>query len=149
MTRLQFPGPDADVPRPTQLSAPYWAGCARGVVLYQRCAACGRPADVPSWRCRWCGGADLSWRPSAGRGAIYSWSVVWRPRSPGLEVPYGVVIADMDEGFQLLSNLGDCDTEALSVGTRVQVVFRHLSDDVGLPLLVLEGSAAADVSVER
>ncbi len=138
MTWLHYPGPEAEVPRPTPLSAPYWAGCARGELLFQRCAACGRSGQVPSWICRWCGRADLAWQPSAGAGEIYSWSVVWRPRSPGLQVPHAVVIADMDEGFALLSNLGHCDSEALVIGARVQVVFHRLSDNVGLPLLVLE-----------
>ena len=140
MTWLAFPGPGAEAPRPTLLSAPYWEGCARGELLFQRCTACGRAAGVASWACRWCGREALEWQSSAGRGTLCSWSVVWRPRSADLHVPYAVVIAEMDEGFALLSNLGECDTDDLALGVRLKAVFRRLSERVGLPLFVLDGA---------
>ena len=52
---------------------------------------------------------------------------------PAFEVPYAVAIIDMDEGYQMMSNVIDCAIEDVSTGMRVQVDFREVSDDLVLP----------------
>ena len=95
-----------DIPRPypTVVSAPYWEGCARGELLFQRCADCGGITHTPAVLCAHCCSRALSWEPSAGTGTIYSWTTVWRPQTPAFSIPYTAVIVDVDEGWQMLSN---------------------------------------------
>src|SRR5690349_18085744 len=70
------------------LSAPFWEGAVAGELRYVRCAACGR-ADFPaSEHCRYCLEAALEWKVSAGRGSLYSYTVVWRPVTPDFTTPY-------------------------------------------------------------
>ncbi|MEK7839139.1 MAG: zinc ribbon domain-containing protein, partial [candidate division NC10 bacterium] len=39
------------VPQPTPESQPYWDGCLRGELLYQRCVSCGRAQFYPRSAC--------------------------------------------------------------------------------------------------
>ena len=106
MTLLQPQTGKVPVPHPGTLTQPYWDGCARHELLFQRCgdvrtrdahARVPLHATAPS--------QDLTWEKSAGTGEIYSWTTVWRPQMPSFEVPYVAIIVDMDEGWQILSNL--------------------------------------------
>ncbi len=57
---------------------------------------------------------------------MYSWTIAYRPQTEAFTTPYAPVIVDLDEGFQMLSNLIDCDTNDLAVGMRVQVEFHEV-----------------------
>jgi uncharacterized OB-fold protein len=111
------------LPQPTKLSQPFWDGCARDELLFQRCTACGRALFNPVPICRWCRSSALAWERSRGRGTVYSWSVAWRPASPAFAVPYAVAIVDLDEGYQMLANIIGCEPEDLHVGMAVTVEF--------------------------
>ena len=41
MTLLEPQRGDIPRPHPSRWSAPYWEGCARGELLFQRCGDCG------------------------------------------------------------------------------------------------------------
>ena len=58
---------------------------------------------------------------------------MWRPQTPAFTVPYTAIIVDVDEGWQMLSNLVDCDDDAVHVGMRVEVVFHPLAGGPTLP----------------
>ena len=98
------PGPVPFTP-PSPVSAPFWDGLAAGELRYQRCANCGAPVFNPAPLCRACTSTDLDWQVSAGLGTVYSWTICHRPMSPDLVTPYTPVIVDLDEGYQMLSNL--------------------------------------------
>ena len=55
-----------------------------------------------------------------------------RRHSPPLS-PYAVGIVELDEGVRMMSNIVDCDVEALHVGMALEVVILKAADDVGLP----------------
>ena len=76
---------------------------------------------------------NLTWEKSAGTGEIYSWTTVWRPQMPSFEVPYVAIIVDMDEGWQILSNLVGCEHDAVEIGMRVEVEFHEMEGGFTLP----------------
>jgi uncharacterized OB-fold protein len=121
-------------PYPTIVSQPYWDGCARGELLFQRCGDCGGITHTPALMCAHCTSRNLHWEKSAGTGSIYSWTTVWRPQTPAFTVPYTAIIVDMDEGWQILSNLIGCEPDAAHIGMRVQVEFHPVANsDITLP----------------
>jgi uncharacterized OB-fold protein len=133
MTQLQQQSGHIPLPEPTSISEPFWDGCREGKLLFQRCLECGTPNFDPVVACRRCLSTRLEWEESAGLGSIYSWTVIWRPQTPAFTVPYAVAIIDIDEGYQMLSGIIDCDTDVLAKGLRVQVDFREMSDVITLP----------------
>ncbi|HEY6623163.1 MAG TPA: OB-fold domain-containing protein [Acidimicrobiales bacterium] len=133
MTRLGPQPAGIPVPHPSQWSRPFWNGCAVGELRYQRCASCGQALFNPGPICRRCRSRDLHWQVSQGKGTVYSWTISWQPPSPGFVVPYAPVIVDLEEGYQMLSNVVDCDTAEVVVGLDVEVSFCPVAEGVSLP----------------
>jgi uncharacterized OB-fold protein len=121
------------VPSPSPISRPYWDGCRRGELLYERCADCGHAVFEPAPRCRWCASVRLEWARSNGTGSVYSWSVVWRPQTPAFAVPYVCAIVDVDEGYQMLANVIGCRPDEVRSGMRVAVEFHPIGGGFALP----------------
>ena len=121
------------LPRPTRLSRPHWDGCRGGVLRVQRCRDCGHFVFIPQPLCTRCHADALAWVESTGRGTVYSYTVVHRAPRPTFEVPYVVAIVELEEGWHMLTNLVDIAPGAVSVGTRVEVAFRAMSDEITLP----------------
>ena len=133
MTTLQPQQPGIPVPHPTRLSQPYWDGCRDGELRYQRCDSCGLIPARPTSICSRCYSRSFTWETSTGRGALYSWTVVWRPQHPAFQVPYAPAIVELDEGLVLMSAMVGCEPEDLKEGMRVEVEFHPASDTVTLP----------------
>jgi len=133
MTTLQPQSPGTPAPTPSLFSAPYWEGCAVGELRFFRCRNCHQAiADAPRvcWRCHsW----DLAWETSAGRGTLYSWTIVWRPQTPEFRVPYAVALIDLEEGVAVVSSIVGCEPEDLIEGMALAVEFHPSSEDMALP----------------
>ena len=136
MTTLQPQTGAIPLPQPTMVSRPFWEGCQRGELLFQRCKDCGGATWSPALMCSNCYSTNTHWQQSKGEGEVYSWTVVWRPQTPEFTVPYAAVIMRMDEGYDFLSNMIGCDPDAIHVGMRAKVTFHRLSDDITLPYFV-------------
>jgi len=121
------------LPRPTAVSAPHWEGCREGRLRVQRCRDCGAHVFVPQPVCTGCFGDGLEWVESSGRGTLYSYTMIHRPQRPVFEVPYTVVIVELEEGWTMLSNLIECDPEEIRVGMPLEVSFRRMSEEITLP----------------
>jgi hypothetical protein len=87
------------------------------------------------------GSTRLNWRVSKGLGTVYATTVVYAKDQP----PLNVALIDVDEGFRMMSRVGDIDPMNVKIGMRVR--FRvHPGDEkqppypVFSPLLPEEGS---------
>jgi uncharacterized protein len=124
------------LPAPTPVSEGFWAGCRAGRLLVPRCRACGHQFFPPQPACTRCLSPDIEERECTGRGALYSYTIVWRPQNPAFQVPYIVAIVELDEGWHLVTNLLNCEPEEVEVGMPVTVRFTSVSDDITLPYFV-------------
>jgi uncharacterized OB-fold protein len=131
---LLVPQPEGiPVPAPSEMSRPYWEGCARGELLFQRCAECGATTHTPAVICSGCWSRALSWERSEGLGVVYSWTVVWRPPVPTFVVPYAPAIVTMAEGWELLTNVIGVDHDAVHVDQAVRIEMHPIGGGVSLP----------------
>jgi uncharacterized OB-fold protein len=133
MTMLEPRLSGIPVPRPNPESLPYWEGTRQGELRYQRCSACSASNFGPGLVCRSCRSRDLEWVTSSGRGAVYSWTVVWRPQTPAFDVPYAPVIVRLDDGYDLIAAIVGLDHTEIVEGLRVVVEFHAISDEITLP----------------
>ncbi len=112
-----------DRPLPDNLidaaTEPFFEAARRGVLRLRRCTACARPHWYPRPVCPFCSG-DTEWIDAAGTGTIYSLSVT-RRAGP---LPYAIAYVTLAEGTTMLTNIVDCDLDALEIGQRVQVCFK-------------------------
>lgn len=140
MTDPGFLLPDVD----DALTAPFWAGCARGELLMQRFTASGRYAWPPRPMDAHSQTLDHEWVPVSGRATIYSYVV---PHPPLLDAyaalaPYNVVLVTLEEdlGLRMVGNLvasadgaiNEIDPSTIVIGEPVRVVFATV-DGVALP----------------
>jgi hypothetical protein len=66
---------------------------------------------------------------------VHSWTICHPPVLPGYadRAPYNAVVVRLDEGIFLVSNLVECDDDAIEVGMPVEVVFAEIDADLTLP----------------
>lgn len=133
MTWLEPQAAAIGAPGQTALGRPYWAAAQEGHLAFQRCADCGAATHTPAVVCSNCVSTALSWEFSAGTGSIYSWTTVWRPVTPAFVTPYVPVVVDLDEGWQMLSNLVHCEHDAVQIGMRVSVLFHRPEGGILMP----------------
>ena len=105
------------VPSQTVESKPFWDAAETGRFLIKRCTACGQAHWYPRTICPLCSSAETVWEESAGEGVIYSFSVMRR----GAPEPFAIAYVTLDEGVSLLTNLVDCDLNAVTIGQRVKL----------------------------
>jgi uncharacterized OB-fold protein len=123
------------LPEITEESRPFWEACRRHQLLIQRCRACGARQYYPRGICAHCWGPDLEWEPSAGRGTVYTFTVVHRSQAPGFKdsLPYVLAYVELEEGVQVLTNLVGCDPATARIGLPVRVTFEDVSPEVSIP----------------
>ena len=73
---------------------------------------------------------ELTWMQVAGTGVIYTYSVTRR----GVEVPYCIAYVTLDEGVTMMTNILDCDLDAVRIGQRVKVMFKPAEDGTAVPM---------------
>lgn len=84
-------------------------------------------------------GAPLSWRDSAGRGAVYATTALHARDAP----PRNLALIDLDEGFRVLSRVEGLPGDAVPIGLRVRVRFTDPDPETGerLPVFVPDEGA--------
>ena len=116
-------------PPVTPETQPFWDAAAAGRLLIKRCPACGEPhhyprADLPVLRQRPDRVAER-----LGRGTVYSYSVM--RRAP---VPYAIAYVTLAEGPTMMTNIVDCDLDAIRIGQAVRVVFKPTDGGPPVPM---------------
>jgi len=136
----QFLLPDPEDPD----GAPFWQGTARRELLVQHCADCRQPRIPPRPMCFACRSLRSEWKPTSGRGSIWSFVVAHPPLLPAYAelAPYNVITVALDEDprLRLVGNLvasadgpiNEIDPATIRIGEPVRVVFQQV-DDVFLP----------------
>ncbi|GAA1164863.1 OB-fold domain-containing protein [Ornithinimicrobium humiphilum] len=122
--------PSRPLPEPTVVTRPFWEAAAQRRLLAPRCRACGRWFFPPHLVCPHCREADWEWAQSSGRGELYSFTVVHRAPQPGFDPPYVLAVVDLEEGFELMTNIVGADPAGLRIGQRVRVTWQEAGDMV-------------------
>lgn len=127
-TKKPLPTPDTD-------SAAFWSGLKEGKLLLQHCLDCGYVQYYQQGMCRRCGGERLEHRAASGRGKVHSFSVVYRAPGPAFkrDVPYAVLLVDLEEGPRMISSLVGAKPESVTFDMPVQLVCEKASDEITLP----------------
>ena len=119
------------MPSAQGLNLEFYQQLARGALHLQRCDACETWRHPPRYRCGPCGSDRWSWRPSSGQGRIHSWTVTHRALHPAFadDVPYAVVVVELDEGPRLVSDLRGLDPAELTLDLPVEVELERAEAD--------------------
>ena len=125
-----------DLPTADAETQPYWDAAREERLLFRRCAGCGEAHFYPRRFCPLCWSEDVAWEDASGSATLYTWSVVHSNDLPPFaeKVPYVAAVVDLAEGPRMMTNIVDCDAEALTVGMELTVAFEKRTDDVTVPV---------------
>ena len=113
----------------TSETQPFWQAAREGRFLVPFCIACGRAHWYPRAICPFCASDNIEWRRGSGRGTIYAFSVMRR-----VAEPYAIAHVTLAEGPTMMTNIVDCDFDALHVGQPVNVVFKDTENGPPVPM---------------
>ena len=123
MRRIPSPAVNAE-------NKPFFDAAAQGRLVIKHCADCGEHHHYPRALCPFCFSGNTGWREAKGMGTIYSYSVLRR----GVPQPYCIAYVTLEEGVTLLTNVVDCDLDAVRIGMRVRVLFRPSEGGAPVPM---------------
>jgi uncharacterized OB-fold protein len=107
----------------------FWSALGEGRFTIRRCRRCGRAHWYPRAICPFCSSPKTEWQVATGRGTIYSYSIM-RQADP----PYVIAYVTLEEGPTIMTNIVECDLEALRIGLPVEVAIRQQPDGNVLPM---------------
>src|SRR5262245_3127539 len=90
-------------------SALFWEDLHSGALLLPRCMECARCFFPPIPSCPYCGSSNVGTTHGSGLGRIYSWATIHVALHPAFaaDVPYTVVVVELDEGPRIFGRLLD------------------------------------------
>ncbi len=116
-------------PVPNPETAAFWEATKAGRFTLRYCRDCGRTHWYPRAICPHCFSAETEWRDASGKGVIHAFSVMSRA-----DPPYVVAFVTLAEGPTMLTNLVECESDALAIGQPVEVVFKRTDNGTQLPM---------------
>ena len=108
----------------------YFEAAAQGKLLLKKCNDCKEVHHFPRGICPFCFSTNVEWTEAKGTGTVYSYSIT-RRAGP---IPYCIAYVTLDEGVTMMTNIVDCDLDALAIGQRVQLVFKAAEGGAMLPM---------------
>jgi uncharacterized protein len=112
----------------------YWEAARDGLLVAQRCGSCGKLRHPPRTACPACQSLDIEVVQLSGDGEVYSYSLLWHPRSPRFSYPVIAILVDLAEGIRVVSNLVGAEPADVRVGLPVTVEFERCEGELAVPV---------------
>jgi len=129
--------PEISIPIPavTPEMREFFDGARAGRLMVQKCDSCGALRFPAHDLCSRCNSTASRWVPVSGRGEVFSFNIMHQLYHPGFasQVPYAVVMVELEEGCKFVSNLLGVKPHDIRCGMPVEVTFEKLSDEVSMP----------------
>ena len=112
----------------------FFEAAARGLLLVQRCSACGHRQFYPRQLCTACAGEPV-WESASERGAVHTFTIVRQNAMPPFKelLPYAVAMIELDEGVRMMGNVTDCPVEHVKIGLRVEAYAVECEPGLAVP----------------
>lgn len=115
------------------LYAQYFEGLREGRIAVRTCADCDARQWPPRELCSNCQGSNFTSSDAPIVGEVYTYTVMYRAFHPWFkdQLPYGVVVVEVDEGIRIIGRYAGADPDRLECGQRMEAVFDDLGADNG------------------
>ncbi len=122
------------LPQVTKDDRPFWEGTRQHRLLLPKCRACGHVWFPPYTTCARCLSFDRDWVQASGRGNVWGFVEMVQPyiSSFAKDIPYNVVLVQLDEGPLMFSNLVGTPYSEIRVGLPVEAVFEGVTPEITL-----------------
>jgi uncharacterized protein len=109
---------------------PFFEATAKGKLLLKKCKDCGEFHYYPRGICPYCFSTSVDWVEAKGTGTIYTFSIT-RRAGP---IPYCIAYVTLDEGVNMMTNIVDCDLDAIRCGQKVKLTFKTTANGTQIPM---------------
>ncbi len=122
------------LPRLSAANQPFLDAAREGRLVVQKCQSCGKARFPAASICSNCLSPDAEWIDTSGKGTVWSFCFFHRQYFKGFEaeIPYNVVLVQLDEGPRLYSNLLGVANEDIRAGMRVRAHFEAVTAEATL-----------------
>ncbi|MEY3557485.1 MAG: hypothetical protein RL374_191 [Actinomycetota bacterium] len=128
MTMLPAPAPVIN-----STTAEFWKATTEGRFILQRCDTCNIVLWFPRRNCPKCWTEDVSTFDAQQTGTIYSFTVVRKGKGAFQDAgPFVVAYVELADGPRIMTNIVDCDIDALHIGMPVEMVFHDTGEESAL-----------------
>jgi uncharacterized OB-fold protein len=123
------------LPQPNADTKPFWNGCKKHQLRFQKCRHCQHVRWPPSIICPKCYSNDTEWMIACGEGRIYTYAIYHQAFHDSFkhDLPYVTAIVELDEGPHLLTNIVGCNHEQIKCDMPVEVVWEDVNEEFTLP----------------
>ena len=123
------------LPQPNPDTRPFWDGCSKHELRFQKCISCGHIRWAAAIICPDCYSKEVKWMRASGKGTVYTYSVYHRAFHPSFEkdIPYVTAIIALEEGPHFLSNIVGCSPDEVYCDMPVEVTWQHIDKGFSLP----------------
>jgi uncharacterized OB-fold protein len=111
---------------------PFWDSVKARRMALQRCSACAKFRYPVAPVCPACFAEESEWVAVSGRAELLSWAVFHRKYLPSYPPPHNVIVARLEEGPSMVSNLAGAEPYEGCIGKALQLVYEE--DDAGAVL---------------
>ena len=134
---------DKPLPQVTSADRPFWDAAKEHRFVLPKCTGCGHVFFPPYSYCPRCLSSDLEWIDGAGKAKVWGYIEMVQPYLKSFEgdLPYNVVLVELDEGPMMLSNVVGVPADRIKVDMPLEVLFDDVTDDFTLVKFRPEGSA--------
>lgn len=119
-------------PVPSVEDRAYWENCLAHRLTFQQCEGCNEFQHPPAPACVRCGTSALGWIESAGRGSVFTYTVVHGAPvgDPSAPFTYVVALVTLDDvpGIRLLTSVHGVPHRELRIGMRVDLRWQARGD---------------------
>ena len=123
----------APAPVINSTTAEFWKATTEGRFLLQRCDACNIVLWFPRRNCPKCWTEDVSTFDAQQTGTVYSFTVVRKGKGAFQDAgPFVVAYVELADGPRIMTNIVDCDIDALHIGMPVEMVFHGTGEGSAL-----------------
>ena len=122
------------IPEADDISRPFFEAGMREEFVLMKCSNCGAFRLPLYHACPTCLSSESTWEPASGNGIVRTFGIMHQRYHAGFEpeLPYNIVVIELEEGPRFTSNLIDVANEDISVGMPVKVAWEQ-HDDVAIP----------------
>jgi uncharacterized OB-fold protein len=124
------------LPRPIspEVTRPFWEAAKRYELVMPRCTTCDHLFFYPRSECPRCLSNHLEWVRVSGRGRLHTYTIVYQPANAAFrdDTPYIYAVVQLDEGPRMVSNVVQCDLDAVKVDMPLEAIFDDVTPECTL-----------------
>jgi uncharacterized OB-fold protein len=112
-------------PTPSPWTKPYWDASREHRLVLRKCLKCGEVEHPPYLYCTNCHADEHEWINASGKATLVAYAIntYMVPFPFWADLPYVLAMVDLAEGPRMMTNIVECDHDALKNGMELEVVF--------------------------